>query len=230
MGKAIEEIALQKGHTVVMRINSLNVETLNEEALRQTETDVAIEFSGPESAFKNITLCLAAGLPVISGSTGWLANLSEVEAYCAKTNGCFLYASNFSIGVNLFFKLNRFLSALMLPHSAYHPSITEIHHTQKKDAPSGTAITIAEEIIEKSERIRKWVSGAAAASDELQIISERKDPAPGTHIVSWQSEIDEISITHEAKSRKGFAAGAVLAAEYVMGKRGIFTMQDVLNL
>lgn len=230
MGKAIEEIALQRGHEIVLKITSANASALNVDVLREINPDVAIEFTGPTSAYHNVRLCLAAAVPVISGSTGWLANLPDAERYCIENDGCFLYASNFSIGVNLFFKLNSFLATLMSAHNNYRPSVTEIHHTQKKDAPSGTAITLAEEIIAKTPMLNKWVSGPTDQTNELAIASERIDPAPGTHIVKYSSEIDEIVITHEAKSRKGFAAGALLAAEFVAEKKGVYTMQDVLNL
>jgi 4-hydroxy-tetrahydrodipicolinate reductase len=191
---------------------------------------VAIEFTGPQSAFENIKKTLQFQVPVVSGSTGWLEKTDDIKKICADSNGTFLYASNFSIGVNIFFELNRKLAALMAPHSDYEVNITEIHHTQKKDAPSGTAITIAEQVLENIPRKKSWVNHVSDTTDELEILSERIDPAPGTHKVKYSSVIDDIEIIHTAHSRKGFASGALLAAEYIHGKKGIFTMKDVLNL
>jgi len=227
MGKAIEEIAIEKGHEIVLKIDKENPHDLNEANLKLA--DVAIEFTGPESAFENICTCLRAGVPVVSGSTGWLERKPEVEKLCLELNGSFLYASNFSIGVNLFFELNRKLAKLMNNHAEYDISIEEIHHTQKLDAPSGTAISLAEQIIDEVDRKKSWVNKEMQSPDELSIISKRVDPAPGTHTVSYTSAIDDIEIRHTAHSRKGFAAGAVLAAEYVFDKDGIWNMKDVLS-
>lgn len=228
MGKAIEEIATQKGHEIVLKIHDENTEAFTVENLQMA--DVAIEFTGPESAAGNIKKCLAAGIPTICGSTGWLSQLHEVENECRSLNGSFLYASNFSIGVNLFFELNTFLARMMNDYSEYEVSLKEIHHTQKKDAPSGTAITLAEQILHEISRKKNWVNSPAPKAEELAIISERIDPAAGTHSVTYSSSIDDIEIIHTAHNRKGFAAGAVKAAEYVVGKKGIFTMKDVLGL
>ncbi len=227
MGKAIEEIAVSQGHAIVLKVSVDNLEDNTVEKLR--EADVAIEFTGPESAFYNILRCLDAGVPVVCGSTGWLSRLEEVREYCRQKNGAFLYASNFSVGVNLFFELNKVLAAMMAPHPEYGSRITEIHHTEKKDAPSGTAITLAEQVLEKIKRKKGWVNHISDNLDELEILSERVDPAPGTHIVDYSSGIDTITITHTAHSRKGFASGAVLAAEFLAGKKGIFRMSDVLG-
>lgn len=228
MGKSIEQIALERGHEVVLRIGHDNLNELNEESIKSA--DVAIEFSNPESAFQNISFCLNHGVPVVSGTTGWLENLEKTEALCTQKNGSFLYASNFSIGVNIFFELNKKLASLMKNHQEYEVSMEEIHHTQKKDAPSGTAISLAEHIIETSDHKKNWVNGPVEKSDELSIISKRIDEVPGTHSVTYSSSIDEIEIVHTAHNRKGFAQGAVLAAEYIWNKKGIFKMKNVLDL
>ncbi len=227
MGKAIEEIALQQGHEVVLKIDADNLSDLNNQNLQQC--DVAIEFTGPHTAVQNIKTCIDAGTPIVSGSTGWLDAWAEVKTYCEANNGCLLYASNFSVGVNIFFEVNKKLAALMAAQPAYEVTVKEIHHTAKKDAPSGTAITIAEQILENVQRKKQWVNEDAATADDLSIVSERVDPAPGTHHVKYQSAIDDIEIIHTAHSREGFASGAVLAATFIAGKKGIFGMQDVLG-
>lgn len=227
MGKAIENIALTQGHRVVLKIDLDNAVMLTTEHLQQA--DVAIEFTGPQSAVSNIMACIDAGIPVVSGSTGWMERWNQVADHCGKLNGTLLYASNFSIGVNIFFAVNKYLASLMNEQAAYTPSIHEVHHTQKKDAPSGTAISLAEQIITQQKRYISWVHEQPASANDMLITSERTDPAPGTHTVTWQSDIDTIQITHEAHSRIGFAAGAVLAATYLQNKKGIFTMQDVLG-
>jgi 4-hydroxy-tetrahydrodipicolinate reductase len=227
MGKAIEEIAIQKGHNVVLRIHDQNLEELTTENLRKA--DVAIEFTSPESAVHDILLCFDAGVPVVCGTTGWLTQMDMVHQKCDEHNGTFLYASNFSIGVNIFFELNRKLAELMKHQLNYNVTLEEIHHTEKKDAPSGTAITLAEEVIRISQQKNTWVNKISDSPAELSIISKRKDPAAGTHSVKYSSTIDDIEIIHTAHNRKGFAAGAVLAAEFIFGKKGIFNMRDVLN-
>ncbi len=227
MGKAIEEIALQRGHTVGLKIDINSMDQFTKQNLQQC--DVAIEFTSPHSAAQNITTCLEAGIPVLSGSTGWLNNWNEVLEICNNANGSLLYASNYSVGVNIFFEVNKRLAQLMNLHEGYHISMTEIHHTEKKDAPSGTAITLAEQILENIERKKQWVNEESISPDDLSIISERIDPAPGTHIVKYSSAIDDIEITHTAHSRKGFATGAILAAEFLHNKKGIFSMKDVLG-
>jgi 4-hydroxy-tetrahydrodipicolinate reductase len=228
MGKAIEEIALQQGHEVVLKIDVSNQEEFTAENVARA--DVAIEFTGPHTAFDNITKLLQFGIPVVSGSTGWLDRLDEARKICNENQGTLLYASNFSIGVNLFFELNRKLAALMHPYPDYKVSLEEIHHTAKLDAPSGTAITLAEQVMEVYTEKKKWVNDVTPAEDELLIESKRIDPAPGTHSIYYRSEIDDVTITHTAHSRKGFAAGAVLGAAYIRDKKGIFTMKDVLGL
>lgn len=228
MGKAIEACAMQKGHQILLRISSQNLAELTVGNLQQC--DVAIECSNPHSAPDNIKTCIRAGIPVICGSTGWLDQLETIRQFALSSNGGFLYASNFSIGVNIFFELNRKLAALMAPHTEYKVSIEEIHHTGKKDAPSGTAISIAEGILNNNQHLSQWVNHATETTGELPIISKRIDPAPGTHSVNYRSAVDDIEITHTAHNRDGFAAGAVLAAEFMKGKKGLFTMKDVLGI
>lgn len=228
MGKAIEEIALQKGHVIALKIDLDNSQDLNEASA--TLVDVAIEFTGPHSAYENVKKCIELGIPVVSGSTGWLEKWEEITSLVAQKNGCLLYSSNYSIGVNLFFELNKTLAKLMEPYDDYAVSLNEIHHTEKKDAPSGTAISLAEQILAQISRKNKWVNVASSEPNELVIHSERIDPAPGTHSVKYSSSIDTIEIIHTAHTRKGFAHGAVLAAEFVNEKKGIFTMKEVLGL
>lgn len=228
MGHAIEEIALQRGHEIVLTIGIENIEDNTIDNLRRA--DVAIEFTGPEIAFDNIIRCFDAGIPVVSGSTGWLQRYDEAVDYCNAHKGALLYASNFSVGVNIFFALNKRLAQLMEPHTDYDVHMKEIHHSAKKDAPSGTAITLAEDIVKTLPQKQKWVNEKSDDQEELVILSERIDPAPGTHIVIYTSEIDDIEIRHTAHNRKGFAAGAVLAAEFLNNKKGIFGMRDVLNI
>ena len=228
MGKAIESIALSKGHEIVLKIDIQNNQDFTEAALQKA--DVAIEFTGPHSAFENVKKCIAWGVPVVSGSTGWLDQWAEIKDLCAEKNATLIYSSNYSIGVNLFFELNKQLAQLMESYNSYDVSMTEVHHTEKKDAPSGTAISLAEQILTNLGRKNKWVNTASGNSNELVIQSERIDPAPGTHIVKYSSEVDDIEIIHTAHTRIGFASGAVLAAEFAFEKKGIFTMKDVLGL
>ena len=217
MGKAIEEIAVANGHTIGLKIDIDNAADLCAEKVEGI--DVAIEFTGPHSAKQNVLKCLELGIPVVCGSTGWLSDWQEVADTCAAKNGTLLYASNFSIGVNLFFELNKYLAKLMQPHTDYAVSMKEIHHTQKKDAPSGTAITLAEQIMDVLPSKKQWVNHTSENPADLSILSERIDPAPGTHTITYHSMIDDIEITHTAHTRKGFASGAVLAAEYLPGKK-----------
>jgi 4-hydroxy-tetrahydrodipicolinate reductase len=228
MGQAIEEIAVAKGHEIVLKISIDNTEDFTIDTVQKA--DVAIEFTGPESAFYNVMKCLDAGVPVICGSTGWLARWDEIKSSCESKHGGLLYASNFSIGVNLFFELNTQLAKLMAPYKEYDVSMEEIHHTQKKDAPSGTAITLAEQVMKNINSKKQWVNAASAEPKDLVILSERIDPAPGTHKIKYSSTIDDIEIIHTAHNRKGFAGGAVSAAEFMKDKKGIFTMKDVLGL
>jgi 4-hydroxy-tetrahydrodipicolinate reductase len=228
MGKAIEEIALVKGHQIILRIDENNLGEFTNKNLEAA--DVAIEFTGPHSAFDNVKQLLTWNVPVVCGSTGWTERLPELNELCTKNSGSFLYASNFSIGVNLFFEVNKKLAELMSLHPAYSVSMEEIHHTQKKDAPSGTAITLAEQILERNPLKKSWVNEAAATDHQLAIISKRIDPAPGTHVIRYSSPVDDIEIIHTAHTRTGFAAGAVLGAEYISDRKGIFAMKDVLGL
>ena len=228
MGKAIEEIALKKGHDVTLRVDSASRSLLTAEEL--SKADVAIEFTTPHAAKENLLLCFQAGVPVVCGSTGWTTELPSIEKLCQEQNGALLYASNFSVGVNLFFELNKKLASLMAHQPSYEVILEEIHHTQKKDAPSGTAITLAQQILQQIDRKKQWVNDISDNPEDLEIISQRIDPAPGTHHVKYSSVIDDIEIIHTAHSRKGFAAGAVLAAEFLQHKKGVYSMKDVLGL
>ena len=228
MGKLIEEIAVAHGHEIILKISSSNREEFTKANL--SAADVAIEFTNPESAYENVKFCIECGIPVVSGSTGWNEKISVIISLCKEKNGSFLHASNFSIGVNIFFAINSKLAELMASQMGYEVSLKEIHHTAKKDAPSGTAVTLAEQIILKLPSKTSWVNEAAKSAEELSIISERIDPAPGTHHVKYDSEIDSIEIIHTAHNRKGFASGAVKAAEFVSSKKGVFTMKDVLGI
>jgi 4-hydroxy-tetrahydrodipicolinate reductase len=233
MGKMIESIALEKGHTIGSRIDIDNQELLEPDNL--AGHDAAIEFTRPETAVNNITRCLEAGIPVVSGTTGWTDRLDEMMEICRKKDGTLLYASNFSLGVNIFFHLNRKLASIMESQAVYDVRLKEIHHTRKLDAPSGTAITLAGDILSRIRRKTKWIlSGSETRSDddrrELFIEAIREGDVPGIHEISYESEFDEISLRHSAKDRRGFAMGAVMAAEYIHDKKGIFTMQDILNL
>ena len=222
MGKSIEAIAVQRHHSISLKISdeSSNFDFSN--------TDVAIDFSVPTAAVSNIKQALDAGIPVVSGTTGWLDNYEEVTDYCKSKNGAFLYASNFSLGVNIFFEINNRLSQLMANQKDYSVQIEEIHHTQKLDAPSGTAITLAEQIINNTDYTR-WTL-EQAKSNEINIEAKRIEGVPGTHEITYNSEIDSLSIKHTAHSRQGFALGAVIAAEFIKTKTGVFSMKDVLNI
>lgn len=228
MGKAIEEIALQHGHTIVLKIDIDNADQFTKANL--AKADVAIEFTGPHSAYDNVKKLMEYGAAAVCGSTGWLDKLPEIHDDCKKYNAAFLYASNFSVGVNIFFEVNKRLAALMKDHEDYEIQLTEIHHTEKKDAPSGTAITLAEQVLENIPRKKKWANHISDNPEDLEILSERIDPAAGTHKVKYSSGIDDIEIIHTAHTRKGFALGAVLAAEFLAGRKGIYSMKDVLGL
>jgi len=228
MGKAIEEVAVAKGHEIVLKIDVQNAHEFTKENI--AKADVAIEFTGPHSAFENVKKCIELGVPVVSGSTGWLDKWNEIEAACTAHKGCLVYSSNYSIGVNLFFEVNKQLAKLMEPYNDYDVSMVELHHTEKKDAPSGTAISLAEQILANIGRKNQWVNAPSLTPSDLVITSERIDPAPGTHTVTYSSPIDTIEILHTAHTRKGFASGAVLAAEFANKKNGIFTMKEVLGL
>ena len=222
MGKSIEVIALQRNHSISLKV----CDTTSDYDF--SNSDVAIDFSIPSVAITNIKAALDAGVPVISGTTGWLDKYDEILEYCKSKNGTFLYASNFSLGVNIFFEINNRLSQLMAQVDGYTNEVEEIHHTQKLDAPSGTAITLAEHIIENT-NYNNWTLDEPK-SDEIHINAKRIENVPGTHEVTYNSEIDTISIKHTAHSRQGFAMGAVIAAEWIKDKKGIFSMKDVLNI
>jgi 4-hydroxy-tetrahydrodipicolinate reductase len=228
MGKAIEKIAAGNGDEIVLKIASANKDIFTVDNLK--EADAAIEFTNPHSAVENIKKCMDAGVPVVCGTTGWLNQLDEIKSYCNKKNGAFIHASNFSIGVNLFFALNKYLASLMSDHKEYAVSIKETHHTQKKDAPSGTAISLAEQLLQSIKTKKGWVNAKTNDAAQLEIISERIGDVPGIHSIKYDSPTDFIEITHSAYNRKGFAGGALLAAKFIIGKHGIFSMQDVLGL
>lgn len=227
MGKTIEVLAEADGHEIVLKIDQDNYDELTREHLQRA--DVAIEFTRPESAYSNIVACIKAGVPVISGTTAWLDQYEEVVQVCKAEGGAFFYASNYSIGVNILFAINRQLAKLMNDQAQYEVSMEEIHHTAKLDAPSGTAITLAEGIIEQVERKDDWVNDENSGTNELSIISKRIDPAPGTHVIQYSSVIDTITLSHEAHTRAGFARGALAAALWLVGKKGVFGMKDMLG-
>ncbi len=227
MGKKIEELAQAAGHEFILKIDQNNRHTLTAKDLHTA--DVAIEFSNPDAAVDNIKLCLTNNLPVVSGTTGWLEHYSEIAELCKKENGAFFYASNYSIGVHLFRNINRQLAALMDTQSNYQPELTEIHHTQKLDAPSGTAITLAEDLLSEISSKDQWRNEATNDPSTLSILSERIDQVPGTHRIDWQSAVDTIRLEHIAHSRAGFAKGALSAATWIVGKKGIFGMKDMLG-
>ncbi|MBU3676949.1 MAG: 4-hydroxy-tetrahydrodipicolinate reductase [Chitinophagaceae bacterium] len=227
MGKTIESLAIEKGHQIVLKIQRENAHELTPAHLAQA--DVCIEFSSPNAAFHLVSACLNAGKPTVCGTTAWLDQLDEAKTLALNNNTAFLYASNFSLGVNLFFEINRFVSKLLSKYPQYHVTMEEIHHTQKKDAPSGTAVTLAEDILREHPTKTCWVNAESIQPEALVIRSLREDPAPGTHSIAWESNIDSIEIKHTAHSRTGFAAGALMAAEFLVDKKGIFTMNDVLN-
>ena len=230
MGKAIEQIALERGHTIVAKVNK----EYSISQLAELPIDVAIEFTQPELAVEHIQYCMQHSIPVVVGTTAWQERLPEVENMVSSANGSLLHASNFSIGVNIFFEINKRLAQLMAGKPDYKACVEEIHHLQKLDAPSGTAITIADGIMQNNPDYISWVLGEEkephTAEGQLGITSHRLPDVPGTHTVTYTSEIDTISMTHQAHNRKGFALGAVIAAEWLYGKKGIFTMNDVLNL
>jgi 4-hydroxy-tetrahydrodipicolinate reductase len=239
MGQAIEKIALQRGNTIVYKIDVNNSDDLKN--ISSKDVDVAIEFTQPESAYQNVKTCLQNGIPVVCGTTGWLEHKPEIEAMCKARNGAFFYASNYSIGVNIFFKVNEFLANMMNEYPDYQIAIEEIHHTQKKDAPSGTAITLAEGIFKNIPRKTEWVldenniaknthsqNNLSIKPNQIPISALRITDVPGTHTIFYQSEIDTIEIKHTAHTRYGFALGATLAAEFLVGKKGVFDMNDLL--
>ncbi len=228
MGKEIEKIAVSRGHKINLIIDINNPEDLTVENLQKC--DVAIEFTIPQSAVKNYNICFEAGIPVVSGTTGWLEKKDEVIKKCTEKNGTFFYGSNFSVGVNLFFELNRKLAELMSSRPEYNVEMTEVHHIHKLDAPSGTAISLADDILDLLPGKTSWVNDKTPVEKEINIKSERRGEVPGIHTIKYESEDDFIEITHNTKSRQGLAFGSVLAAEYCLDHKGILTMRDVLNI
>lgn len=226
MGKLIEQLAISRGHTITAKID---IDTVIKKSYFE-QSDVAIEFTQPGAAVNNIALCAQHKLPIVVGTTGWYDNLEKVKKIITDNDSALLHATNFSIGVNIFFAINKFLAHKMNLQTNYTPEITEVHHTQKLDAPSGTAITTAEGIISEISRFTHWSIKEKPETDAIKIISERIDPTPGTHTVVYNSSIDAIEIKHTAHSREGFALGAITAAEWIVGKHGVFTMQDVLEI
>ncbi|MDE3743598.1 4-hydroxy-tetrahydrodipicolinate reductase [Maribacter polysaccharolyticus] len=222
MGKMIEKIALDRGHHIVAKID------VDTKEIDFSKMDVAIDFSMPSAAFKNIEQCITHNVPIISGTTGWLKDYDKAVALCQKENGAFIYASNYSLGVNIFFELNGYLAKMMQHLDQYKVRMEETHHTQKLDAPSGTAITLAEGILDNS-KYNNW-SLDQGKDDEIVITAKRENDVPGTHLVEYHSSVDSIEIKHTAHNREGFAQGAVIAAEWIIGKTGVFSMRDVLNL
>lgn len=226
MGKTIEQIAIARGHEIVARIDIDNQQDF--ESAEFKSADVAIEFSQPQSAMDNYRRAFAAGVKVVSGTTGWLESMPEVKEACANGN-TFFYSSNYSLGVNIFFALNKYLAKIMNGFANYEVSMEETHHIHKLDAPSGTAITLAEGIIENISRKEGWVEGVEPNAQQIGITSFRRDEVPGIHTIKYESDVDTITITHDAKSRAGFALGAVVAAEFIKDKTGFITMQDMLK-
>ncbi|MEO5603077.1 MAG: 4-hydroxy-tetrahydrodipicolinate reductase [Cyclobacteriaceae bacterium] len=224
MGKTIESIALERGHTIAGKID-----IDNQEELLTVKADVAIEFSHPDAAFENVKRCIERQIPVVCGTTGWLKRKGELEALTSERGSTFFYASNYSLGVNLFFKLNEQLAKMMNQFSAYNVSIDEVHHAEKKDAPSGTAISLAEGIVQYLNRKKKWSKGAAETATEIEINSFRINDVPGTHVIKYTSLIDDIEIKHTAHTREGFALGAVMVAEWIKDKKGVLNMNDFLK-
>ena len=223
MGKTIERLALKRGHEIIAKID---IDSVDNDI---SEADVAIDFSIPGEAFNNISRCFEKNIPIVCGTTGWLDKFEEATALCKKENGAFIYASNYSLGVNLFFELNEQLAKMMAKFSDYDVNLEEIHHTQKLDAPSGTAISLAEGIISNSEK-KNWELDVTKEEDTIPIVAKRIENVPGTHTVIYNSIVDEIAIKHTAKNRDGFALGAIIAAEWLQNKKGVYTMKDVLDL
>ena len=230
MGKEIEQIAIQRGHNIALIIDLNNKSELTSNNLKTQNIDVVIEFTMPETAIENYKVCFDADVPVVSGTTGWISRYDEIKDYCDKNQKGFFWASNFSLGVNIFFELNKMLARLMNPHTDYDCVIEEIHHIQKLDAPSGTAITLADGLLENNKRKKGWKLNNVQNKEELQIVAKRLGTVPGTHIITYDSAVDNIEIKHEAKGRKGFALGAVVAAEFMKGKKSVLGMKDLMNL
>jgi 4-hydroxy-tetrahydrodipicolinate reductase len=227
MGKEVEKAALYRNHEICLVIDISNTRELNEKNL--ANADIAIDFSTPDSAYENIITCFKSGTPIVSGTTGWLAKFDEVMQLCKEKGHAFFYASNFSLGVNILFNLNRYLARIMNNFNDYDCSIEEIHHIHKLDAPSGTAITLAHDLIDAIDRKKQWELNHASEPSSLKISAIRENEVPGTHTIAYDSAVDSIVIRHVAKNRKGLALGAVLAAEFLLGKKGYYTMSDLLG-
>jgi len=227
MGKTIEKLAIGKNHNILLRISSSNVLELNVQNLKQL--DVAIEFTNPHAAAKNLEILANNKIPTVCGSTAWLDDYDRICELFKTNETPFLYASNFSVGVNLFYKVNKYLADIMNKFPGYDVQMEEIHHLEKKDAPSGTAVTLADQILDKVERKEKWVNTQGLNNKELEIVSLREADVKGTHTVNYTSKVDEISISHKAHTREGFAKGAILASEWIQGKQGVFTFADILE-
>lgn len=225
MGREIEAIAIQRNHNIVAKVDSKNSGTIADSEL--LKADVAIEFSTPHTVLRNVKRCLDINLPVVIGTTGWYAHFDEIQAHCTVKDGSLFHATNFSLGVNLFFKLNTYLADLMNKYTDYDVSMEEIHHIHKLDKPSGTAITLANQVLNKIERKKKW-SIESHDADTLFIKDVREGEVPGTHIIKYHSPIDDIEIMHKAHNRKGFALGAVIAAEFLKQRKGIYSMSDII--
>lgn len=227
MGKEIEQAALGRGHSIAWKMGRQDRDRYPDADLRQA--DVIIEFTTPQAAPANIRSCFRAGVPVVVGTTGWYEHLADLRELCHSGKHSLIYGSNFSLGVNIFFAISRKLARIMNQYPVYDPSITEIHHTQKLDAPSGTAITLAQGMLQEIDRKLAWVKGEAARPEELPVYSIREDQVPGTHTVRYASPIDTIEMTHTAHNRQGFALGAVLGAEWLLGKTGCFEVSDMFR-
>lgn len=227
MGREIEKILIERGHTIGLIIDQDNANDLNAKNL--SGIDVAIEFTTPATAYDNVVKCIESGVAVVCGTTAWLDKMDRIKELCKKENGAFFYASNYSIGVNVMFKMNETLARLMNPFGEYDVTVEEVHHTQKKDAPSGTAITIAEGIVDNLDRKTKWVGETTTTPEELEVVAVRRSVVPGIHTVTYESETDLITLSHNTKSRRCLAVGAVLAAEFLCGKKGIYSMSDLLG-
>jgi 4-hydroxy-tetrahydrodipicolinate reductase len=227
MGREIEKAALERNHTIGLTIDISNTADLNQKNL--SAVDVAIDFSTPDSAYENILACFRANTPIVCGTTGWLSKFDQVKELCRETNQTFFYASNYSLGVNILFSLNKYLARIMNNFADYNVTVEEIHHIHKLDAPSGTAITLSRDLIELLDRKDRWELNQASDDSAIRITAIRENEVPGTHIITYESAVDTLEIRHAAKSRKGFALGAVLAAEFIHGRKGYFTMSDLLG-
>lgn len=228
MGQEIKQLAEKRGHEILMTIDKDNQEDFTPENLKKA--DVAIEFTLPDAAFDNIMKCFESDVPVVSGTTGWMDRFYDIRKYCLEHDQAFLYASNFNLGMNLFFKVNDYVAKIMNHYSNYDVGIEETHHVHKVDAPSGTAVKLAESLISEIKRKNKWKKEKSEAEDEIPVKSIREDEVPGIHRVMYSSSFDEIELKHSAKSREGFALGAVMAAEFIHDKQGVYSMDDLLNI